>query len=368
MSGLNMPVLLVGNFLSSSGGSRGVCEELAVRLADGGSTVFTTSSKPARWRRLADMLWVAYKRRGQYAVAQVDVYSGPAFIWAEAVGALLRWLNKPYVLTLHGGNLPRFAREHPARVGRLLNSARMVTTPSRFLLEKMSGYRGELRLLPNALDLGRYAFRLRETPDPSLIWLRAFHKIYNPSLAPKVLRLLADDFPGIRLTMAGPDKGDGSLQLTRATAEKLGVLDRIKFTGAVPKAEVPRWLAQADVFLNTTNVDNTPVSVLEAMACGLCVVSTDVGGLPYLLEGGRHALLTPPNDPKAMAVAVARVLKQSRLARRLSQNARTLAEEHDWSFILPQWLALFQSVVETSEAVSPVRQPAPVARAEEVKV
>src|SRR5579883_2396755 len=76
-------VLLVGNFLSASGGSRGVCEELALRLSGAGWTVFTTSSQPRRLLRLWDMLRTAYGRRLEYAVAQVDVYSGPAFVWAE---------------------------------------------------------------------------------------------------------------------------------------------------------------------------------------------------------------------------------------------------------------------------------------------
>ena len=69
--------------------------------------------------------------------------------------------------------------------------------------------------------------------------------------------------------------------------------------------QVPSELNEFDIFLNTTFVDNTPVSVLEAMACGLCVVSTDVGGLSFLLEHEGDALLVPPDNPKAMAAAVA---------------------------------------------------------------
>jgi glycosyltransferase involved in cell wall biosynthesis len=93
-------------------------------------------------------------------------------------------------------------------------------------------------------------------------------------------------------------------------------------------------------------VDNTPVSVLEAMACGLCVVSTRVGGIPYLLQHGRDALLVPPNDPEAMAAAVRRVLTEPALAESLSHNARLKAEQFDWSAILPQWQALLASVAE----------------------
>ena len=110
-------ILLVGNFLSGSGFNRGVCEDLAERLAQVGWPVITTSKKPVRPARLLDMVWTAWRRRNEYRLAQVDVYSGPSFLWAEAVCAVLRRAGKPYVLTLHGGALPDFARRWP-EIGR----------------------------------------------------------------------------------------------------------------------------------------------------------------------------------------------------------------------------------------------------------
>jgi len=150
--------------------------------------------------------------------------------------------------------------------------------------------------------------------------------------------------------MVGPDKGDGSLAHTRQAAVDLCVADRIAFPGAVPKADVPACLDRADIFLNTTTVDNTPVSVMEAMACGLCVVSTNVGGIPYLLDDGCNALLVPPGDADAMAAAVRRVLSEPGLAERLSSRARAKAEQFDWSFILPQWESLLLAVSKGSVA------------------
>jgi glycosyltransferase involved in cell wall biosynthesis len=174
--------------------------------------------------------------------------------------------------------------------------------------------------------------------------LRAFSEIYNPSLAPRVVALLARDYPEIQLTMIGPDKADGSLQRMRQTAVQLGVSDSIRTPGAVLKAEVPGWLNQGDVFLNTTNIDNTPVSMLEAMACGMCVISTNVGGIPYLVADGRHALLVPPNDPEAMAHAVRRVLTDPDLAERISKHARLESEQYSWSMVLPAWERLLFAV------------------------
>lgn len=338
-------VLLVGNFLSASIGVRFVCEDLAERLSGAGWSVRTTSDRRPKLARLADMLGTAWSRRGEYAAAQVDVYSGQAFLWAEAACWTLRRARKPYVLTLHGGSLPMFAKRWPGRVRRLLQSAAVVTTPSRYLLEKMRPYRDDLCVLPNPLDLAAYTYRSRAKPAPRLVWLRAFHQVYNPALAVRVVAQLASEFPEIQLTMVGPDKGDGSLEAVRQAAAELGVAERVAIPGRVPKTEVPAWLDRADIFLNTTNVDNTPISVLEALGCGLCVVSTNVGGLPYLLEDGRNALLVPPDDPDALASAVRRVLNEPGLAERLSQAARATAEAHDWSVVLPRWEALLGSLV-----------------------
>lgn len=338
------PVLLIGNFLSSANGSRSVAEEVSLRLRGAGWSVLTASNKPGRVHRLADMLQAVYRHRNEYEVAQVEVYSGLAFIWAEAVCASLRRLGKPYILTLHGGRLPEFAARWPGRVKRLLNSAQIVTTPSRYLHDEMCAYRSDLFSLPNAIDLAAYHYRLREGATPRLIWLRAFHEIYNPTLAPKVLKLLVEKYPDVHLTMVGPDKGDGSRQRTEAEAARLGVADRLSLPGGVPKTEVPAWLTKGDIFVNTTNVDNTPVSVIEAMATGLCVVSTNVGGLPDLLEHDRTALLVPPNDAEAMAEAVSQVLRDPLLAAHLSGGARAWAEAYDWSAVLPLWELQFNSL------------------------
>jgi glycosyltransferase involved in cell wall biosynthesis len=341
---IKFPVLLVGNFLSSTLGIRSVCEDLAIQLAAYCWPVLTTSERRGRLPRLLDMVNTAWYRRYDYTVAQVDVFSGPAFVWAEAVCQILRWVGKPYILTLHGGNLPAFAQKWSRRVRRLLCSATAVTTPSLYLLENMAPYCPHIRLLPNPLDLSAYKFTLRKQLQPSLVWLRSFHTTYNPSLAPRALARLVESFPSISLSMIGPDRGDGSLQAMQQIATELGVTHRIILPGKIPKAEVADWMSRGDIFLNTTNVDNTPVSVLEAMACGLCVVSTNVGGIPYLLGHEHDALLVPPNDPAAIATAVRRLLTEPGLAERLSRNARQKAEQFDWSVILPQWEALLTSV------------------------
>ncbi len=137
--------------------------------------------------------------------------------------------------------------------------------------------------------------------------------------------------------MVGPDTGDWSAAQTRDEAQRLGVEDRVRIMGPVPKTEVPRVLEEGDIFLNTTNVDNAPMTVVEAMASGLCVVSTDAGGVPDLVENGQDALLVPKADPEAMAEAIRKILSDPGLAARLSRRARLNAAEYDYETVLSHW-------------------------------
>jgi glycosyltransferase involved in cell wall biosynthesis len=339
-------LIFVDRSHSAAGAYPPITWQLAERLPAERWSILTTSPKHGRVSFLFDVLATLWRQRRCYEVASIAVFSGPAFTWAEAAAQLLRSVGKPYVAQLHGGNLPGFARRWPDRVTRMLSSAAAVTAPSRYLQDSMSPYRDGVRLLPNAIDLPIYPFRVRAAPLPRMIWLRAFQAIYNPVLALRTLARLTGEYPQSTLTMIGPDKGDGSLQGFRSAAAELQLESRVEHAGLIKKAEVPAWLSRGDIFLNTTNVDNTPVSVIEAMACGLCVVSTNVGGIPYLLEHEVDALLVPPNDPEAMAEAVGRILSQPGLAESLSRNARHKAGQFDWQVTVPQWEALFEQALD----------------------
>ena len=132
--------------------------------------------------------------------------------------------------------------------------------------------------------------------------------------------------------VGGPERVVAQL----SPGEVAGEIALFTVHGRAAKSEIPNLLNSADIFINTTNVDNTPVSVLEAMACGLCVVSTDVGGLSFLLEHEKDALLVPPDDAEAMAAAIVRILGDKDLAESLSRNGRAKTEHFDWQNIVPK--------------------------------
>ena len=123
--------------------------------------------------------------------------------------------------------------------------------------------------------------------------------------------------PDATLTLVGSGSQDASL---RALAAELQ-LRNVTFAGRVPPSEIHRYYADADIYVQTPDIDNMPLSVLEAFASGLPVVSTNVGGVPAMLTDGVHGLLAPANDDEAIAAHVMTLLESPEYARQLAAAA-----------------------------------------------
>jgi len=339
-------ILFVGYFLSQHGRGRCVCEDLSIRFHRKKYRVVNTSSSTNRFIRLLDILMTIIRYRNEYQIAFVEVYNGLAFVWAELACSLLRALGKPYIITLHGARLISFSERWPVRVRKLIQEADVVTTPSKIFQNKFSSLREDIVYLPNAIDINSYLFKQRNKPDPKLGWLRKFEENYNPSLTINVHSLLSKEFPTSTLSMGGADGHDGSFEIAKSLVIKEGLTEKIDFPGFINRSQISHWFSKSDIYLNTTNVESFGIAVLEAAACGLCIVTTNVGELPYIWEDGVDALLVPPNDPEAMAAAVRRILTEPGLAARLSANARKKAERYDWSVVLPMWESLLNNLIE----------------------
>lgn len=316
-------------------------EVLAGRFAAEGAAVLTTSSEPRRVPRLVDTIRAVNGWAGRVDVILIAVFSGPGFWIADATSRLARQRGIPQVLILHGGNLPRYVDRHPRRARACFNRADIIVAPSPYLADEVPTSR-RICVIPNVFDLDGIQFQERSSLRPRLLWMRTFHPIYNPLLALEVLAQVRARRPGATLTMAGQEKG--LLRACQARAHALGVGGAVAFPGFLNEEQKRQAFIDHDVFLNTNDVDNTPVSVLEAAAAGLPIVATAVGGIPYLFESGSNALLGPAGDASVLSEAVLQVLSDDKLARRLSVAGRALAEQSAWESVRLLWLDRFRDL------------------------
>ncbi|MCI1279223.1 MAG: glycosyltransferase family 4 protein [Nitrospira sp.] len=319
---------------------------VAKLFAKAGYSVVAASAKPNRYMRLVDIASTLVRKRKGIDLQCVQVYSGPSFILADLASWLGKLFGHSLVLFLHGGSLPNFMVRYPNWTQRVFNRADRLVAPSDFLANAFVQYGYKIEVIPNVIDLSVYPFRHRKSLTPRLLWMRAFHQVYNPLMAIHVLVRVRAVMPTATLVMAGLDKG--MQDDAQALASKEGVSDAVRFPGFLDMAAKGREGNHADIFLNTSHVDNMPVSVVEACAMGLPVVSTAVGGVPALLGDGETGLLVPDNDVHAMSNAVLRLCIDSTLAEKLSANGRRLAESSSWTMVRAKWERMFTQISVTS--------------------
>ncbi|WP_179351913.1 glycosyltransferase family 4 protein [Winogradskyella vidalii] len=333
---LRKKILYVGNNLYNSKTNPSSIQVIGKQLESIGFEMYYSSSRNNKVLRLLDMLYACFKYRNSVSNVIIDTYSTSNFYFAVLVSQLCRLLKLPYVLSLNGGNLPARLQNNPWLCAITFKPAKVLVSPSLYLLDAFSkhGYL-DVVYIPNALNLNHYKFNLRSVNEHiNLLWVRSFCKIYNPCLAVDLLKAIQDLGYNVSLCMVGPDT-DGSLAKVKAHANALAV--NVKTPGKLTKTE---WIALADdynVFINTTNFDNMPVSVIEAMALGLPIVSTNVGGLPFLIEDGVDGILVPPNNLKAFVEAILKLESQPKSIKTMVIKAREKVELFDWMLLKERW-------------------------------
>jgi glycosyltransferase involved in cell wall biosynthesis len=331
-------ILYIGNNLKTKTSNLSSIQLLGGLLESEGYTIFYASNKRNKVLRLLDMVYCFFRYQRQVDYVLIDTYSTHNFYYALLISQLCRIFKKPYIPNLNGGNLPVRLKNHPFLSSLIFKYAYVNVSPSAFLREAFEGY-GYCNVIyiPNTIEIKYYDYMKKDAKQLKLLWVRSFSKIYNPLLAVRVLKaLIAKGYPA-SLCMVGPD-ADGSLKAVKQLAKLLKV--PVKFPG---KLEKPVWIALAtdySIFINTTNFDNTPVSVIEAMALGLPVVSTNVGGMPYLIDHGKDGLLVEPDDVEQMVDAILELHKNNSLAETMARKARLKVEQFDWEVVKYFWFEI----------------------------
>lgn len=333
-------LLYIGNKLSKHGNTETSIETLGTFLEAEGYIVYYASSKKNKIFRMLDMGIKTLKYARKVDFVLIDTYSTYNFWYAFIISQLCRILGVKYISKLHGGDLPRRIKKSKFFCNLIFKNAHFNVAPSNYLLDvfQSNGY-SKLICIPNTIELQNYLFTKREVVTPKMLWVRSFAKIYNPSMAIKVLSALKKEYPNASLCMVGPIK-DESYDETILLAKKMKV--KVTFTGKLSKEEWTELAKEYTVFINTTHFDNTPISVIEAMAIGLPVVSTNVGGIPYLLQHQKNALLVDDNDVENMVLEIKKLLTNPNLVTQLTQNALLTVENFDWEIVKKQWFELLK--------------------------
>lgn len=347
---------LVGPLPPPSGGMANQTRQLAALLRGEGLDVrIARTNEPHRPAWLGSLRGVRglahqipYRRALAALAQQVDVFhvmANSGWAWhllaAPAINAAVA-RRVPVVVNYRGGLAREFLAQSSKSVLRTLRGAAALVVPSHFLKEVFGEYGVEARIIPNVVDLEVFSpVAARSDGGAHIVITRNLEALYGIDTALRAVALLRARVPQIRLSIAGTGPERAALEQLAAA---LGVADIVRFTGRLEVAEIVKLYRDADVVLNPSRADNTPNSLLEAAACGVPLVSTNVGGVPYLVEHGRSAWLVSPDSPQQMADGIVQVLSEVSLRNTLRANATALANSCSWPVVKRQWLDLYEQL------------------------
>ena len=266
-----------------------------------------------------------------------------SFLLAPTPALLIgRLFGRKVVLNYRTGEAEDHLTRHGAVAIPLMRLANRIVVPSGFLVEVFA--RSGLTAVPiaNFVDTIRLPYRERPMPAPRFLSNRNLEPLYNVGCVLRAFGTIQGAFPEASLVVAGAGKQEVEL---RELASRLE-LRNVSFVGAVPPERMGELYDAADIYLNSPDIDNMPTSIIEAFASGLPVVTTDAGGIPFIVKDDVNGLLVGRNEDAAMAAASLRLLREPGLAERLTETARRdVLEHYTWEAVGGQWLDLYRGLV-----------------------
>jgi len=258
----------------------------------------------------------------------------PALIAATALG-------RPAVLHYHNGEAPDHLRRSPVALAALRRADRIVV-PSAYLVDVFARFGLEAQPVANIIDAERFRFCARDPLGARILSTRNLHELYNVACTIRAFRLVKDRRPEASLTIVGWGPNRSALQKLVAELR----LRDVRFAGRIDHAAIVHVYAEHDIYVQSPNVDNLPNSIVEAMACGLPVVSTAAGGVPTMIKDGEDGLLAPVDDHAMLAAQVLRLFDDPAFARRLACTAHEMAlRTYSWGRVRGEWLRVYSDIV-----------------------
>ncbi len=346
----NWRIGLVGPLPPPPGGIANQTRQLAHLLREDGLSVELVRMNPAyrpTWVsairgvravfRLLPYIFDLWQMSGRVNIIQVMANSGWAwYLFATPAIGIGRLRGVPVIVNYRGGGALAFFERAWPWIRPAMLRADQIIVPSGFLQDIFRRFGVDSAIVPNVVDLSRFnpidkpVLGVSGQAHPHLVVTRNLEDIYDNATAIRALALIRAHYPQARLTIAGDGPERPRLH---ALVQELQLASSVKFTGRLDNKQLPELYQNADIMLNPSLTDNTPNSILEALASGVVVVSTHVGGVPYLVEHGRTALLVSPSSPQAMAEAVLSLLNNPELAGRLRQNGLEQVRQFAWESV-----------------------------------
>ncbi len=257
-------------------------------------------------------------------------------VWpAVMVGRACR---KRVVLNYRGGEAARFFRQYGWLARPVFKLASVVTAPSNFLAEVIGNHFGiPVAIVPNILDLSAFQYRERSSFQPKLLVTRHLEKMYDVESVLRAFQMVQEHHPEASLWIAGVGSQEGCL---RRLVSEWG-LQNVRFLGYVAHEDLPGICDQCDVLVNASRVDNFPGALLEASAAGLVVVSTGAGGIPFVYQDSKDAVLVEPGDWQGLGWAVQKVLDHPTMGADLTKAALAMARNCDWKEVRKSLYAVY---------------------------
>ncbi len=278
----------------------------------------------------------------RFAVIHIFSASYFSFVLAPTPAILIAKLfGKKVLLNYHSGE----AEDHLTRWGSAVRTIRLadaVAVPSEYLVGVFAKFGIQARAINNLIELDQFTFRERRAVSPVFLSNRNLETHYGVDHVLRAFALIQKQFPAAELIVAG----DGSQRaaLERLTSE-LG-LHHTKFAGRVEHEKIVQLYQQADIYLNGSEIDNQPLSILEAFACGLPVVTTNAGGIPDMVTDGKTGFIVDQRDHEAMANRAIYLLQEAAIATSLAERAREECEKYSWCVVRDRWIGLYRELVD----------------------
>jgi glycosyltransferase involved in cell wall biosynthesis len=288
--------------------------------------------------RLVPYLFAVWRLCGRVDVVHLMANSGWSWqLYASPVLWVAAIRGTPVIVNYRGGEASSYFQRSFGRVRAALSKAALIVVPSGYLQAVFAQYAQDSEVIPNIVDLELFKPTANRTPGAgfTLVITRNLEAIYGIDVGIIAVASVLKSHPGVRLRIAGSGPEESKL---RSLVNELGIEAAVSFEGRLEREAVADLYASCDAMLNPTTVDNMPNSVLEALASGLPVISTNVGGVPHIVEDGRSALLVPPAKPDMLAAAIIRLLDDDALQSRLRANGLAEVQQYAWKEVRDKWL------------------------------